>query len=225
MNVYDNIYKIYFINMKKRTDRYNYIISLLNKYFENIPIERFEAIEPDDTYSYNFIKNKMDNSNNIIYKHPGIIGCYASHLCLLKKIYHEHMPGKFILIFEDDTEFNDTFINQLKLPLTIDNWNILLGINPSCNITKNNINSLDDFKDKHIFGTNVVIYNINNIDFIYKKILNIDKIYDYDFMLKDNIPNIYFYNTDYIKENKLTKKSDIREREVNLQNYIKEFLR
>ena len=98
----------------------------------------------------------------------------------------------FVLVFEDDTYMEPEFIDKLKEPFTLDTW--VSCINPHCKINVNQINPLDLYKkDKHIFGTSVVIYNLDNIHDIYKKVLSIPKLKDYDFMLKENIPNIYFF--------------------------------
>ena len=218
MNIYDNIDTIYYINLKKRQDRNEYIKEHLKKYFHNINIIRFEAIEPNIAYKYEFIKEKYNY--NLLNKFPGIIGCYSSHMCILKRLFHKYKQSKtnkFVLIFEDDTFFNYKFINILKKPFNITNWNILLGINPSCNVDIQDLNNFDDYlkipKEKRsnsIFGTNLVIYNLNNISTIYKKMLSIPKIIDIDIMIRNNISDIHIFNTKYILEHNSLSKSDIR---------------
>ena len=220
MNIYDNIDKIYFINLEYRKDRCSYIQNHLQTYFPDKSIEKFNAILPQEAKQYPFVKSICKDSSKVE-KYPGIIGCYCSHLCLLKRLYHTYKNNskdKFVLIFEDDTYFDDTFINILKKPFTLNNWNILLGINPSCNIKDKPIHKISDYikqipqknvKKPHLFGTNVVIYNLNNIDKIYKQLLLIDKIKEIDYIYIYLMQDTYFFNTNYIQENKEISKSDI----------------
>ena len=212
MNIYDNIKEIIYINLEKRKDREEYINKFLKEYFNHIKITRFKAIEPKQAIKYPFIKEKIKHSKNAN-QLPGITGCYSSHICILNRLFNKYKnkdTNDFVLIVEDDTQFNNNFIDKLKEPLNITDWNIMLGINPSCNVNHNGINKYDDFKNKHIFGTNVVIYNLKNIKRLYRDIINIPVIIDYDFMLKENIDNIYFFDTKYIQERGDVKISDIR---------------
>jgi GR25 family glycosyltransferase involved in LPS biosynthesis len=212
MNIYDNIKKIIYINLDSRRDRRVYIEKFLSKYFVDIPIIRFGGMMPEKCKEYDFINKKIKKSKNANI-HTGIIGCYTSHLCILKQLYDEYYykdKNEFVLIIEDDTCFDLNFINKLKEPLNISNWNILLGINPSCRVNYQGINNYSNYKKKHIFGTNIVIYNLNNIKQLYKDILSIPVIIDYDFMLKENISGIFFFDTKYIWEKGDVKLSDIR---------------
>ena len=212
MNIYDNIKEIIYINLEKRKDREEYINKFLKEYFNHIKITRFKAIEPKQAIKYPFIKEKIKHSKNAN-QLPGITGCYSSHICILNRLFNKYKnkdTNDFVLIVEDDTQFNNNFIDKLKEPLNITDWNIMLGINPSCNVNHNGINKYDDFKNEHIFGTNVVIYNLKNIKRLYRDIINIPVIIDYDFMLKENIDNIYFFDTKYIQERGDVKISDIR---------------
>ena len=212
MNIYDNIKEIIYINLEKRKDREEYINKFLKEYFNHIKITRFKAIEPKQAIKYPFIKEKIKHSKNAN-QLPGITGCYSSHICILNRLFNKYKnknTNDFVLIVEDDTQFNNNFIDKLKEPLNITDWNIMLGINPSCNVNHNGINKYDDFKNEHIFGTNIVIYNLKNIKRLYRDIINIPVIIDYDFMLKENIKNIYFFDTKYIQERGDVKISDIR---------------
>lgn len=227
MNIYDNIACIYYINLQSRIDRNNYIQDHLRERFPDKKIQRFDAFYRTNPCNYPFIQKKC-NDVSIVSKHPGIIGCYASHLCLLKTLDHKYKfdsEGKFVLIFEDDTYMEPEFIDKLKEPFTLKSWNILLGINPNCDINVDQINPLDLYKkDKHIFGTNIVIYNLDNIHDIYKKVLSIPKLKDYDFMLKENISDIYFFDTKYIKEQTEVRESDVRLKGEGGPRNIKEML-
>ena len=212
MNIYDNIKEIIYINLEKRKDREEYINKFLKEYFKNIQITRFKAIESILATKYPFIRDKIKNSKNAN-QLPGITGCYSSHICILNRLFNKYKNKNtedFVLIVEDDTQFDNNFIEKLKEPLNIKDWNIILGINPSCKVNRYGINKYDDFKNKHIFGTNVVIYNLKNIKELYRDIINIPVIIDFDFMLKENIKNIYFFDTKYIQEKSDVKISDIR---------------
>ena len=81
--------KIYYINLKRRTDRLNHINIELNKINFTGIIERIEAIDgklldianiPSNLMSKNAIKDALD-SNGGLYTNmtPGAIGCALSH--------------------------------------------------------------------------------------------------------------------------------------------------
>ncbi len=87
----ENIDKIIYINLNKRTDRRAEIEEELNKF--NLPFERFEAIETPEF---------------------GILGCGKSHLAVLKLA--KERGYKNVLILEDDFTFivsKETFEEQL----------------------------------------------------------------------------------------------------------------
>ena len=87
----ENIDKIIYINLNKRTDRRAEIEEELNKF--NLPFERFEAIE---TPTF------------------GTLGCCKSHLAVLKLA--KERGYKNVLILEDDFTFlvsKETFEEQL----------------------------------------------------------------------------------------------------------------
>jgi glycosyl transferase family 25 len=75
-----NISKVIYINLKKRTDRKEYIVNELDSF--NLDYERFEAIETDGF---------------------GIVGCGLSHLSVLKIAKERKYEN--ILILEDDFTF------------------------------------------------------------------------------------------------------------------------
>jgi glycosyl transferase, family 25 len=81
----DNINKVIYINLNKRKDRNVKIKNHLNEYFSNDKIMRFEAIE-----------NKHGN-----------LGCYLSHIEVLKIIIQNNYENTLIL--EDDFIFNQNF--------------------------------------------------------------------------------------------------------------------
>ncbi len=73
-------------------------------------------INPWNTYRYNNAKTEEGKKKVI----NGEIGCYMSHMNLLKKIASSEYDG-WTIIFEDDLVLNNNFKNELK--------NILENIN------------------------------------------------------------------------------------------------
>jgi glycosyl transferase family 25 len=106
-----NIDKIIYINLEKRTDRKEHIENELKKF--NLPFERFDAFET---------------------KGMGILGCGYSHLGVLKKA--KEMNYKNILILEDDfiflvnkEEFETELTNFFNLNLHYDVLFLSYGVN------------------------------------------------------------------------------------------------
>jgi len=113
-----NIDKIIYINLEKRTDRKEHIENELKKF--NLPFERFDAFET---------------------KGMGILGCGYSHLGVLKKA--KEMNYKNILILEDDfmflvnkEEFETELTNFFNLNIHYDVLFLSYGVNK--NETLNN---------------------------------------------------------------------------------------
>jgi GR25 family glycosyltransferase involved in LPS biosynthesis len=86
----NNIHHAFYINLEAREDRRNEIEEECKRM--ELTVERFPAIK----------------------KTPGMLGCHASHLTVLKKAKEMNYPN--VLIFEDDFQFlvdKETFNNQL----------------------------------------------------------------------------------------------------------------
>jgi glycosyl transferase family 25 len=66
-------------------------------------------INPWNTYRYNNAKTEEGKKKVI----NGEIGCYMSHMNLLKKIASSEYDG-WTIIFEDDLVLDDIFKNELK---------------------------------------------------------------------------------------------------------------
>ena len=125
---------IYCINLDRSKNRWNYINNEARK--QGLEIKRFEAIDGKNILLKNIKKvctkkyfNRIKNDKSIY----GNIGCYFSHLNLLRKLERENVENA--LIIEDDIKFVKNFkeklINNLKyIP---DNWDIIyLGITRPC---------------------------------------------------------------------------------------------
>lgn len=92
--------KIYCINLAHRQDRWQHAISEFNKI--GCTVERFNAIDGRNIYQP---QNTKIN--------PGEMGCYLSHLSILKNIIDNNI--KTALIFEDDVVFCDNFNEKFKI--------------------------------------------------------------------------------------------------------------
>ena len=97
-DTYKNIDKVYCINLKDRTDRWEHLSDVLN-------IERFDGIKTTDDIQkyveYNLHYNPVDLESAIYFHvHTGAYGAYLSHYLLWKKIVEEDV--NYALIIEDD---------------------------------------------------------------------------------------------------------------------------
>ena len=217
MSIYDNINNIYYINLDKSKDRLQHISNHLKKYFSDKNIIRFDAVNNNDVnkYFYNNI-NELQSS----------YGCYLSHMCILKYLINlkskNKLKTKYSIVFEDDAEIDDKFINMLKNTELFENFNIILGLNYKKNKYKNyegfisnhdkDINFIHDGIKCSLYGTSIVLYNNNKLEYIYDKLLeNIIKKYkkEIDIYIIHFLENIFFFNTELLKENKYSKNSTI----------------
>jgi len=117
-----NIDKIIYINLEKRTDRKEHIENELKKF--NLPFERFDAFET---------------------KGMGILGCGYSHLGVLKKA--KEMNYKNILILEDDfmflvnkEEFETELTNFFNLNIHYDVLFLSYGVNKNETLNNGTVN-------------------------------------------------------------------------------------
>jgi GR25 family glycosyltransferase involved in LPS biosynthesis len=113
--------KIYVINLKKNTDRWDSMSKMAEN--ANINITRFDAINGKELASNHpdilkyFVKDHKLNN--------GQIGCALSHI----KIWEDAIKNNYenIIIFEDDAIIPDNFWNKLQSSYNEmpDNWDIL----------------------------------------------------------------------------------------------------
>lgn len=117
---------IFYINLERRLDRNEHMISLLNKH-NLLPIStRIEAVDGkklinddliklvnDNIFTMDFINRILDKNTN---KDPtlslGAVGCALSHISIWKQIVDKQISEA--LIFEDDIEINDNFVQELS---------------------------------------------------------------------------------------------------------------
>lgn len=216
MSIYDNIDNIYYINLYKSNDRLQHISNHLKKYFKDKNIIRFNAVNNNDVTKY---FNNINESKSSY-------GCYLSHMCILKYLINlkskNKLKTKYSIVFEDDAEIDNKFINILKNIELLDDFNIILGLNYKKNKYKNygefisnhdkDINFIHDGIKCSLYGTSIVLYNNNKLEYIYGKLLeNIIKKYkkEIDIYIIHFIKNTFFFNTELLKGNKFSKNSTI----------------
>lgn len=117
---------IFYINLKRRPDRNEHMISLLNKHNLLSTSTRIQAIDGqkltndelidlanNNIFTMDFIKKVLDKN---IKKDPttslGAIGCALSHIRIWKRIVDENIAEA--IIFEDDIEMNDNFVQEIS---------------------------------------------------------------------------------------------------------------
>ena len=189
-NIFNNVYCI---NLKRSNDRWDYIQKLGRE--QNIAINRFDATDGKNlslqeaknmcsTEYYEMMKNNKSLLANI--------GCYNSHLNLLKKIHTEKIDNAIII--EDDIIFPNNFkqLLQTNLKKIPSNWDIIyLGVTRPCGkLYKENIYipSIGECSNDNggLFGYMVNIRSAGKIyNLINKKI---DKMVDHT--LRDYFPNL-----------------------------------
>jgi len=149
----DRVDKIFCINLDKRPDRWEAVLSQFNKVGLDGHVQRYSAIEAS----------------------PGVVGCTLSHYNIIKKAKEEGY--KNVLIFEDDVEFirtdqfEDTIINSFSQleSLNIDYDMFYLGGNVKGNNNKRintNLVELNNVKCAHAYITCESVYDtiLNIID-------------------------------------------------------------
>ena len=120
----NNIDKIYIINLKHRTDRWEKCLEQLNKY--NITnFERFDAICPDIN---NIDKSQYKNFNDKSKKYlTGAMGCKLSHYNVIQNAKKQNYNQ--VLILEDDFLLCQNFIEKYnELIKVLENENIDLNM-------------------------------------------------------------------------------------------------
>jgi len=117
--------RIFIINIDSRKDKYQKIVSELEKYNIN-NYERFSAIVPT-SYEHPQVRALYNSS---CYGR-GVVGCKLSHIAVIQ--IAKDRGYKSILILEDDAMFNPSFatLSSLVMEQSMDiNWKMLyLGAN------------------------------------------------------------------------------------------------
>lgn len=214
---------MYVISLK-HTDRLENIKTQENKINEKIEI--FDAVKGDTLdiqtlLKTNTITDKYKNANK---KEKRVIGCYLSHLNLLKKI-KENNSCKYTIIFEDDfdiviSNFCQEVQNIIRKMEKYDFDLLFLG-NLQNNKGQHMIDTIYKMNvDENLWGTHGYIVNNKNIDKIIDKVKIMDEPIDnkYEKLGKNNELNIFIVHPTIVNQCGL--KSDIHDSVENYSNMI-----
>jgi GR25 family glycosyltransferase involved in LPS biosynthesis len=181
-----NIDKIYVINLKKNTDRWDSISRMAKK--ANVNITRFDAI-----YGKELESNHQDILKYFVKDHKlyaGQIGCALSHI----KIWEDAIKNNYknIIIFEDDAIIPEDFwrkFNNAYNELPKD-WDMLLlgGVLLGGTIYSNNLLKPDKRSDN--YGTSSMLINLKFI----KNIINDLKL---NKAIDNYLRDIFYYDNYY----------------------------
>ncbi len=202
----------YVIHMKNSNNKYNNIIKNQKKLKKSINI--YNAVIGKDIDLNNLSTIDPRINFNFTYNYIGEVGCYLSHMLLIKSLINSN--NKYTVIFEDDLDILDDNlndkINEIINKLDSDFDIIYLG-NLNNNYyeriidNKYTINKLD-----FLWGTHAYIINNKNAKKIYESLLDINVAIDNKF--KNNISNdiikAYVIYPILVDQNTDELKSDIR---------------
>jgi glycosyl transferase family 25 len=212
----DNEIDYYVIHLKDSSvERKENIIN--NEKILGKKINFFDAI-----YGKNVDLNNLkifDRNINFNFKYEYIaeIGCYLSHLMLIKKCM-EH-EKKYTVIFEDDFVLEDKNIHE-KINKILNNVNdfdiIFLGnLNDNYDINKKICENIYEKNNNiSLIGAHGYIINNRNINKFYNKLTNIDKPIDRKFeqIINENIIKGYVHYPSLVSQDNIKFKSQIRDR-------------
>lgn len=182
-----NNINFYVIHMEKNTNRIDNIKENENKLNNRIQI--FNAIVGNNVELNNLSIYEKNLINNFDYRYKGEIGCYLSHLMLIKSLLN--INTGYTVIFEDDFKIIDNNldlkINNILSSIDIDFDVLYLGNlnNNHSNLYKNNIYYINP--QQPLWGTHAYLINNKNIKKIYNSLLNMDKAIDNK--IKENFDN------------------------------------
>lgn len=221
--------KIVIINLKKSKKRLQKISDNLNDL--EIPFERFDAIYGKEM-SKDDIKNNTTFLGRNLFCNYGMVGCALSHLKIWNKF--KESKEKFILISEDDVEYNKKFIffiENIEKIYKESNFDFL-SLNNSVGIYNSFHKSIiiDEYEvSKPIFPLTMASYILSRKG-VFKLLRMIPKInYHIDFEIafkKMFLDDLDYY---YLKEPKLlevsyTTESNIISENNGFFNYLLELL-
>jgi glycosyl transferase family 25 len=200
----------YVIHMKDNIIKKENI--MINQTKLNHQINIFDAIigKDIDLNNLQIFDNKLVKNYN--YTYPGEIGCYLSHLMLIKSLIGK--TNGYTVIFEDDFKIiNDNLQDNIQNALTLlnDNFDMLYLGNLNNNHNeqyKDNIYYIDN--KKPLWGTHAYVINNKSAGKIYNKLLNMNLEIDNKYkMLFDNHElNGFVIYPNLVVQNNI--KSDIR---------------
>lgn len=202
------------IHMKNSNEnKYNNILNIEKQINQKINI--FDAIVGKNVN----LKNLKIFDNNIKfnfnYNYIGEVGCYLSHLLLIKKASTDNI-NDYTVIFEDDFKVNNDNLNE-EINNIINKSNgdfdmIYLG-NLNNNHKKqiiDNIYTIDSVSP--LWGTHALLINNKNANKILSNIINIDQAIDnkYKNIIDNNSIKAYVIYPTLVEQNTDDFKSEIR---------------
>jgi GR25 family glycosyltransferase involved in LPS biosynthesis len=203
--------KIYCLNLDRRVDRWVKCKYQFKKY--NIKVQRWSAVEGDnipDEYFKNIVGKVITErtaSNLGILENKWALACLMSHSCIIKDA--KIRGYKRILIFEDDIEIQENFMEEMKNVLKI-NWKIIY---PGYTQKSNQIHIKNGFfKSKKTLGTFAYGLDVSIFDEIID-LINSESKKSIDNLLSDIQEKNYGYCFSFypsIVESNLKSESDIR---------------
>jgi GR25 family glycosyltransferase involved in LPS biosynthesis len=220
---------MYVISLK-HNDRLENIKKQENKINEKIEI--FDAVKGDTLDIQTLLKENIitDKYKNAEKTEKRVIGCYLSHLNLLKKI-KETNSSEYTIIFEDDfniviSNFSQEIQSIIRKMEKYDFDLLFLG-NLEKNKGKHIIDNIYKMNpDQHLWGAQGYIVNNKNIDKIIEKVKIMDRPIDdkYEELGKNNQLNIFVLHPTIVNQGGFQGglKSDIHdsvENYCNMNNY------
>jgi glycosyl transferase family 25 len=202
----------YVIHMKNSNNKYNNIIK--NEKKLKIPINIYDAVIGKNIDLNNLSSIDPNINFNFNYNYIGELGCYLSHMLLIKSLINS--SSKYSVIFEDDLNILDNNLND-KINEIINKLNDNFDIIYLGNLNNNHYERIIDNiytinKLDFLWGTHAYIINNKNATKIYESLLNIDCAIDNKF--KNNINNdtfkAYVIYPILVDQNTDELKSDIR---------------
>jgi len=202
----------YVIHMKDSNNKYNNIIKNEKKLKKQINI--YDAVIGKNIDLNNLTMIDQNINFNFNYNYIGEVGCYLSHMLLIKSLINSN--SKYSVIFEDDLKILDDNLND-KINEIINKLDGNFDIIYLGNLNNNHYERVSDNiytinKSDFLWGTHAYIINNKNASKIYESLLNIDAAIDNKF--KNNINNdiikAYVIYPILVDQNTDDLKSDIR---------------
>lgn len=180
---FENIINIEYIVIHIDTykDRYQNILNNQTKLKQDIKIFNGIVGKTLDLNNLKIFDPKL--SMNFKYSYINEIGCYLSHLMLIKTLLNK--SEGYTVIFEDDFDILDNNLHTHIIDIinkVSDEFDIIFLGNLNNNYGKNiidNIYSID--KNKPLWGTHGYLINNKHATKIYNKLLNMDLAIDNKF--------------------------------------------
>ena len=176
---FNNTNKIdyYVIHLKRNPERIDNILKNEEKLKNKINI--YNAIDGRLIKNINDLK---EYDKNLINNFPtaliGEIGCYLSHLLIIKQIENN---DNYTVIFEDDLNIEDNNLHEkiLEIVNKVNDFDMIYLGNTSDNVGEKYIDNIYQVDpNKHLWGMHSYLIKNKNAKKIYDSLLNIDDAID-----------------------------------------------